>query len=122
MAARFILSLDCEGKWGVADTLTPFEHATLSNARLIEAYGQILALLDEFDIPATFAFVGLYGESASSLAALFPQLGRLAERSPDYLALRCEIFGTEVGMAGTAAGQSKPFLERARNMSLRCMV
>ena len=85
MAARFILSLDCEGKWGIADSLTPAEHATLSRERLVEAYSKILALLDEFDVPATFGFVGLFGESPHSLAGLFPELDRLAERSPRYL-------------------------------------
>lgn len=85
MTARLILSLDCEGKWGVADTLTPFEHTTLSTARLTEAYDKIFSLLDEFDVPATFAFVGLFGESRESLDALFPELDRLAERSPHYL-------------------------------------
>jgi len=85
VAARFILSLDCEGKWGVADILTPFEHATLTRKRQAEAYGKILALLDEYEVPATFAFVGLFGESPRSLEALYPALDRLAERAPDYL-------------------------------------
>jgi hypothetical protein len=85
MTARFILSLDCEGKWGVADILTPTEHSALSSGRLVEAYGKILALLDEYNVPATFAFVGLFGESQRSLAKLFPDLDRLAERSPGYL-------------------------------------
>lgn len=102
MTARFILSLDCEGKWGVADMLTPFEHDALSTARLIDAYGMILALLDEYEVPATFAFVGLFGESQASLAALFPELDRLAERSPDYLgaALRDLRDGSRDGWSG----------------------
>ena len=102
MTARFILSLDCEGKWGVADTLDPFWHAALSKARLQEAYRKILALLDEFDVPATFAFVGLFGESSASLGALFPELDRLAERSPDYLgaALRDIRDGSRDGWNG----------------------
>lgn len=87
MTARFILSLDCEGKWGVADALTRFHHSTLSRHRLSEAYSRILALLDEFNVPATFAFVGLFGESHKSLVALFPELDRLAARSPGYLRL-----------------------------------
>lgn len=102
MTARFILSLDCEGKWGVADVLTPFEHATLSTARLTEAYGKILGLLDEYDVAATFAFVGLFGESQRSLAGLAPELDRLAERSPDYLgaALRDIRDGSRDGWHG----------------------
>ena len=85
MAARFILSLDCEGKWGVADHLGPFERETLSDARLRTAYGDLLRLLDRFRIPATFAFVGLFGESRAALHALLPELEQLAEQA-DYLA------------------------------------
>lgn len=74
MTARFILSLDCEGKWGVADHLTPADHAGLSDERLRRAYGDIIALLDEFDLPATFAFVGCFSLSARALADLRPDL------------------------------------------------
>ncbi|HMI40543.1 MAG TPA: hypothetical protein VK485_04870 [Sphingomicrobium sp.] len=102
MTARFILSLDCEGKWGVADVLTPVEHATLSTKRLVDAYGKILALLDEFDVPATFAFVGLFGESQTSFARLTPELEPLAARSPYYLgaALRDIRDGSRDGWHG----------------------
>lgn len=102
MPASFILSLDCEGKWGVADTLTQFEHASLPTERLIEAYGKVLALLDEFEVSATFAFVGLFGESRRSLEALYPELDRLAQRSPDYLgaALRDIRDGSRDGWHG----------------------
>ena len=85
MAGRFILSLDCEGKWGVADHLGPAEHRTLGDASLREAYRSVVALLDEFDIPATFAFVGLFGESISSFRRLRPAVEQLAEGARDYL-------------------------------------
>ena len=85
MTARFILSLDCEGKWGVADHLGPDEHRTLSDARLRKAYADILALLDEYDVPATFAFVGLFGESPAALKKLRPDLAGLTARAPHYL-------------------------------------
>jgi len=85
MAARFILSLDCEGKWGVADHLGPDEHRSLSDARLRKAYADILALLDEFDVPATFAFVGLFSESPDALKKLRPDLAGLTARAPRYL-------------------------------------
>lgn len=85
MTARFILSLDCEGKWGVADHLTRFEHACLSNERLRDAYRDLLDLLDEFTVPATFAFVGLFAESEQSFRRLMPVIKDLAARAPDYL-------------------------------------
>ncbi len=78
MTARFILSLDCEGKWGVADCLGPAEHRSLSDERLQRSYRDLLGLLDHFSTPATFAFVGLFGESRSSFDGLRPQVEQLA--------------------------------------------
>jgi peptidoglycan/xylan/chitin deacetylase (PgdA/CDA1 family) len=85
MAGRFILSLDCEGKWGVADRLGAGEHRDLTDASLRRAYRSVVALLDEFDIPATFAFVGLFGESPGSFRRLGPAIEQLAARAADYL-------------------------------------
>lgn len=85
MTAPFILSLDCEGKWGVADILTRFEHASLSDKRLRHAYDSAIELLDEFAIPATFAFVGLFAESEASFRQLMPGIRKLADRASDYL-------------------------------------
>ena len=62
MPATFILSLDCEGKWGVADHLDAQTHRSLADARLRAAYRDILAALDRYDIAATFAFVGLFAQ------------------------------------------------------------
>lgn len=102
MTARFILSLDCEGKWGVADHLTPGDHAALSDARLREAYAGILAVLAEFDIAATFAFVGAFSLSADRLSALRPALADLARELPGYLepALEDMAGGTREGWTG----------------------
>lgn len=55
MRANFILSLDCEGKWGVADHLSQEHKTGLTDERLLTAYRAIRALLTEFEIPATFA-------------------------------------------------------------------
>ena len=102
MVARFILSLDCEGKWGVADHLTPGDHAALSDARLRAAYADILAALAEFDIPATFAFVGTFSLTADRLATMRPALADLARDLPGYLepALEDMANGTREGWTG----------------------
>lgn len=102
MTAKFILSLDCEGKWGVADHLTAHDHETLSDARLRAAYAGILAALDEFDIPATFAFVGTFSLSAARLKALTPALADFARDVPGYLepALADIAGGTKQGWTG----------------------
>ena len=57
MAGRFIISLDCEGKWGMADCLTAHHHQFLTRENLIAAYEKILRLFARHEIPATFAFV-----------------------------------------------------------------
>lgn len=53
----FILSLDCEGKWGMADNLRPYHHRLLTSANLADAYRRLLAMFARHDIAATFAFV-----------------------------------------------------------------
>lgn len=53
----FIVSLDCEGKWGMADHLTAWHHAHLNRAELDAAYRQLLELFRRYRIPASFAFV-----------------------------------------------------------------
>lgn len=102
MTARFILSLDCEGKWGVADHLTAGDHAALADDRLREAYAGVLAVLAEFDIPATFAFVGAFSLTADRLAALRPALADLSRDLPGYLepALEDMVAGTRQGWTG----------------------
>jgi len=56
-AARFIVSLDCEGKWGMADILQPYHHENLTNSALARAYERLVGLFGRYEIPATFAFV-----------------------------------------------------------------
>jgi len=60
----FIMSLDCEGKWGMADMLQPFHHRDITNASLAAAYRQLIAMLDRHQIAATFAFVMAFALSA----------------------------------------------------------
>lgn len=86
MTARFILSLDCEGKWGVADHLGRNEQRSLTDDALRAAYSAILGLLDEYEVPATFAFVGLFGESPAGFRTLRAEIDRLAGKAPEYLA------------------------------------
>lgn len=120
MTARFILSLDCEGKWGVADHLTPADHAALSDARLREAYAGILAALDSFDIPATFAFVGAFSLAPARLAAMRPALAELARDLPGYLepALADMATGTREGWTGDWAVEAVTGARQAHEIGL----
>jgi peptidoglycan/xylan/chitin deacetylase (PgdA/CDA1 family) len=83
--ARFILSFDCEGKWGSADVLTADHRRDFTNDKLRDAYGAILAILDEYGVGATFAFAGAFSQSASGLSRIRPELEALANKAPDYL-------------------------------------
>lgn len=80
MPGRFILSLDCEGKWGIADHLAPEHHRSLSDARLREAYAAITGLLDDMAVPATFAFTECFLLPRERLLAL--PLDEIARRLP----------------------------------------
>ena len=53
----FIVSLDCEGKWGMADHLEPYHHRLLTDSALAEVYDRLVALFARHDVPATFAYV-----------------------------------------------------------------
>ena len=85
MSARFILSFDCEGKWGSADCLTPQHRRDLTDERLRQAYRAILKLLDEYRVEATFAFAGLFTQPPREFARLRPEIEALAHRAPAYL-------------------------------------
>lgn len=59
MAGTMIISLDCEGKWGMADHIGP-EHHIITENNLNKAYIKLVNLLREYDIKATFAFVSAF--------------------------------------------------------------
>lgn len=54
-----ILSIDCEGLWGMVDCL-PGVQRLITDESLTWAYRELLELLDEEEFPATFAFVSLF--------------------------------------------------------------
>jgi len=85
LTARFILSLDCEGKWGSADALTTSHRRHLTDRNLGAAYRSILDLLDELEMQATFAFAGLFSQSAKSFTLLRPEIERFRRHAPEYL-------------------------------------
>lgn len=58
--ASFLISFDCEGKWGVADWITDREHVFFKNDRLTQVYQHLIHLLSYYEIKATFAFVGAF--------------------------------------------------------------
>lgn len=57
MQGTFIVSLDCEGKWGMADHLDGWHHAHLRREELVPAYERLVGLFGRYEVPASFAFV-----------------------------------------------------------------
>ena len=58
--ARFILSFDCEGKWGMADDPAMATNNPIGYNSLVKAYAGIFEILERYEVPATFALVGLF--------------------------------------------------------------
>ena len=85
MPAQFLLTFDCEGRWGVADHLSSRHRRELTDERLRHAYRSILDLLDEYRVEATFAFVGAFSQSPPEFARLRPALEDFRAFAPDYV-------------------------------------
>lgn len=58
MAGTFIISFDCEGKWGLRDRLNDTHEAMFEGNRLYEVYRRLTQILEKHGIKGTFAFVG----------------------------------------------------------------
>ncbi len=98
MAGVATISFDCEGKWGVADHLTPSHQLQLCDERLRWAYREITRLLDRYSLAATFAFVGLFARPFDELRK-FP-LRKLAEDLPYLRAAADAIEKNDEGWSG----------------------
>jgi hypothetical protein len=72
--ARFIVSLDCEGKWGMADHLKPYHHELITDDALAQVYEQLVDIFARYEIPATFAFVMAFVLNASERERFAAQL------------------------------------------------
>ena len=64
--SQFILSFDCEGKWGMASDPAMVNSHAIGDTSLKWAYQQILESLDQFSIPASFGVVGLFAQDLSA--------------------------------------------------------
>ncbi len=98
MTGTAIISLDCEGRWGVADHLTPETAAGLSDARLRAAYRDITDLFAKAEISATFAFVELFTRPASRETTTL--VCDLAQELPYLASAAAGLAGGEEGWVG----------------------
>ena len=85
MPARFILSFDCEGKWGSADCLSERHRRDLTDEKLRDAYAAIIQLLDQYEVEASFAFAGAFSQSPKGFERIRPKIAALVNEAPDYL-------------------------------------
>ncbi|MXP47949.1 polysaccharide deacetylase family protein [Altererythrobacter luteolus] len=76
-----VISLDCEGKWGLADCLTPQTNSLFSDEALIAVYRRLCKIFSDFDAPATFAFVATFLMTPHEAAKQLDKLGYGKERA-----------------------------------------
>jgi peptidoglycan/xylan/chitin deacetylase (PgdA/CDA1 family) len=74
MPGTFIISLDCEGKWGIADRTKRIESGFITKKSLMGAYEILTRQLDEFEMPATFAFVMAFTLKDAEVDEWLPRL------------------------------------------------
>jgi len=60
MTGSVLVSLDCEGKWGMADDPKMLQSSVINDASLRDAYQFLFELFEKHQIRATFAVVGLF--------------------------------------------------------------
>jgi hypothetical protein len=80
----FILSLDCEGLWGMADKASVLSARTITQKSLDQAYEQISRILDAAGIRATAAFVSAFAAPEELLRDVVPEMEQLSELEPDW--------------------------------------
>jgi hypothetical protein len=72
MAGTFLLTFDCEGKWGVVDRLAPEHHRAYTSPQLDAAYRGVLSMLHKYGVGATFAFTGAFSMSRTGFGRIRP--------------------------------------------------
>jgi len=75
VTGRFLLSFDCEGKWGMADDPSVIGQHPISNTSIRWAYELIFKILDQYEVPATFGVVGLFASDYERFRLIDDELG-----------------------------------------------
>lgn len=75
--ATFLLSFDCEGKWGLVDCLTSRHEQLFTGERLHATYARLTELLRKYRIDATFAFTGAFCMTPQAFARMRPEVERV---------------------------------------------
>jgi peptidoglycan/xylan/chitin deacetylase (PgdA/CDA1 family) len=69
-----MISLDCEGNWGIADREHRVESGFITRSALIRAYESLVSTLSTYEMRATFAFVMAFTLKKSELSDWMPRL------------------------------------------------
>jgi peptidoglycan/xylan/chitin deacetylase (PgdA/CDA1 family) len=83
MPGTFIISLDCEGKWGMADKIGP-EHGFINHHNLLDAYRKLINAFELYRVKTTFAFVGAFTLTESERAEYLPFIMEAQYRGIDW--------------------------------------
>ena len=78
MTGTLLISLDCEGKWGMADDPSMVGPHRITDESLRWAYSQLFSLLEKNGLRATFAIVGLFVAGQESTRAHFREMASSA--------------------------------------------
>lgn len=81
----FVLSLDCEGLWGMLDQPELLSSGVISNQLLLGAYQQLTNLLDKTGVVCTAAFVSAFAAPADLLHSQLDLIHAQAEENPLWL-------------------------------------
>jgi peptidoglycan/xylan/chitin deacetylase (PgdA/CDA1 family) len=114
--AQFIVSLDCEGKWGMADDLRPC-HDLITDEALARAYDRLIALFDRYDINATFAFVMAFALNAEERERFAPELR--GARHDAWLKHYHDAVATK-GLSGWHQPQAFELVRSAKRHEIAC--
>jgi hypothetical protein len=85
MAGTFIVSLDCEGKWGIADRDRRIDRGFITRSALIRAYKSLVTLLSAYETPATFAFVMAFTLKEDELDDWMPRLSDVQVNGSNWM-------------------------------------
>lgn len=93
MKGVFTLSLDCEGKWGVADSLEG-RNALITKEALDFAYKYICDTLSANDIRASFAFTSLFSVEEDRIISYFENFSSYCNQGYDWFRPICAMMKT----------------------------
>ncbi|MQY52759.1 hypothetical protein [Rhodocyclus gracilis] len=94
MKATFTISLDCEGKWGVADNLTG-NNRKITDSKLREAYGYIFDVLSQNEIKASFAFTSMFSVGERVINEYLEKFHELSERGFSWYEPICKMISND---------------------------